>query len=206
MDENSLKILFGALAGLIPLIAAAVINNAQSRSLRARRNDAIGIATQRVDFLTTWIASQESISPPEHYAQLKDGVQHELEDIKHDLDQLLAASQAVKRSAAEEHKSLAFWSRLFLMYRPYSIGGWVWHTLFYMACFIGIVFILTGLLAASPSESTFAYYVGYLIGIIIYLIPVFAVIVVTRLIAGYVDNRAVKKHVPTASASTGVAA
>jgi hypothetical protein len=147
MDKTTLAVVITGIVGLFPLLANTLISIFQGRTSRAHRDDAITVAKQRIEFLDSWIKSQESVSTAEHLAELKQIASEELDDIRRGVLTALATTAAKPSRAADRHAV----QRLFLMYRPHSIAGWVWHTLFYMTGAMCIAVVLLTVLSYDPT-------------------------------------------------------
>jgi hypothetical protein len=137
MEQNKfIETLLASLLGLIPLIATALLNWLDKRSRLARKEEEIDFAQRRISFLSNWLQAREQTEVGEESAMIKKNIAEELDGIKKSLDPILLQPhiQPIVKTS-ERH----FFLRLFLLYPPHKMEGWVYRGLFFM-CLSGIVF------------------------------------------------------------------
>lgn len=193
MNPQLTAALLAGVAGLVPLVANLVISAVQSRSRRSQRNDAISLAKQRVEFLNSWIKAHQAVSAPDRLEAVKQIAYKEMDDIRDGLQVFLRESHplamANRPAAVAARQQIDASRRWFLLYRPYSVAGWVWHSLFYMFSLCTLSTIALAFISILSGGYDAASTIVSLLALIIYVIPV----AIVRLIAGYVDKRAQQK-------------
>jgi hypothetical protein len=158
MDDKLIAVIGTAIVGLLPLIANPIISAVQRRGRRARRDDAISVAKERVEFVESWIKAQELVSTAERLAEQKKAASQELDEIRGGVLKSLEEATHTPTPIADRH----FVERALLLYRPNSVGGWLWHTLFYMTVLMFIAIeALTVLSVPNLSASDAAYNVKF---------------------------------------------
>jgi hypothetical protein len=160
--------LASSMVGLIPVLINLTVNWLDKRSHRAQRDAEIQYANQRVMFLTSWFNLEKEITETEQLKRVRDMVSDELSDM---YQEYIHATLEVEQEAQKRQeliqrvKSMNFIKRLFLLYTPYNVRGWFYHTLFYMCVmplaavlgFVGYHYIQTQTwLTDVPQEYLFA--------------------------------------------------
>lgn len=186
MREQIIPIIVGALVGLFPTLLATLVKWLDKRGLAARQNRALSLAQQRVAFLDSWTKVQETLCSPEQFDEIKREVSNELVQINQTLCENLVEEED-EFVTFEERNVL---QRLFLLYTPRSVTGWVLHILFYM--FVGI---LTAILISGSGlgYGTRGWSIGYLIGEWIALSPLVVLIFLFRWFAVRSDRATEKR-------------
>ncbi len=183
MREQTTIIIIGALAGLLPALLATLSKWLDKRSLTARQNRALSLAQQRVEYLDNWVKVQETLCSPEQFDEIKQEVSNELVQINRTLRENLVEEED-EFVTFEERNVL---QRLFLLYTPRNVPGWVFHIIFYM--FFGILLAMLafglGLGIRADSWST-----AQLIGEWIVLSPLVVLIFLFRWFAVRSDRAA----------------
>ena len=157
MREQISIVIIGALVGLFPTLLATLIKWLDKRGLVTKQNRALGLAKQRVEFLDNWIKVQETLCSPEQFDEIKQEVSNELVQINRTLRENLVEEED-EFVTFEERNVL---QRLFLLYTPRSVTGWVFHIIFYM--FLGILtaILISGLgLGFGPQGWSIAQLIG----------------------------------------------
>jgi len=96
---------------------------------------------QRVNFLNSWLNLHKGVSNQEQRNRVRDVLTDELQDV---YEEFAHALLEVDKESKKRHdlmvrvKNMSFVKRLFLLYTPYNVRGWLYHTLFYM-CTLPIV-------------------------------------------------------------------
>jgi hypothetical protein len=124
MSQETLAAL---LAALLPLALTALVTWWERRGQEARRNTAIDTANKRIQFLHSYLTTQQLILPPEPYESLKQTLGAEVERIYEDLAIELNEIERITRRTKE--KNLI--QRIFLLYRLQTTGARLFRALFY---------------------------------------------------------------------------
>ena len=101
----------------------------------ARRNNELNYVNQRVTFLMSWYQLQKEVGKPDQMSGIKDMVSQELKDVYEDLADALVESDRLlqqRHELLERYRNMGGFRKFFLLYTPYNVGGWLYHTLFYM--------------------------------------------------------------------------
>lgn len=125
-----------SMVGLIPVLINITVNILDKRSKLAKRNNEINYVNQRVMFLTTWYQLQKEVGRPEQLPAIKDLMAQELKDVYEDHADALVESERLSQQRQEllsRYKNTNAFRRFFLLYTPYNVGGWLYHTLYYMS-------------------------------------------------------------------------
>ncbi len=138
--DQFLQALVGSLLGLLPLLFSAISHQLETRSIASRRDNAIDLAQRRIAFLTAWFQTRQQVDSPERLAAVKENLAHEFDDIKSFVDSELERPQAAH--AAMHSTDRLWYHRLFLLFWPRVLSGWVLHALFYMMVSIVVLFTL----------------------------------------------------------------
>ena len=186
MKEQITIVIIGALVGLFPTLLATFIKWLDKRGLTARQDRALSIAQQRVEYLNAWIKVQETLCSPEQFDEIKQEVSKELVQINRNLRKNLVEEED-EFVTFEERNSL---QRLFLLYTPRSVSGWVFHIIFYMSLGGLAAILISGF---GLGVGTRGWSVGYLIGEWIFLSPLVLLIFLFRWLAVRSDRAADKK-------------
>jgi len=105
------------------------------KSQMARRNNELNYVNQRVTFLMSWYQLQKEVGKPDQMSGIKDMVSQELKDVYEDLADALVESDRLlqqRHELLERYRNMGGFRKFFLLYTPYNVGGWLYHTLFYM--------------------------------------------------------------------------
>ena len=186
MKEQITIVIIGALVGLFPTLLATFIKWLDKRGLTARQDRALSMAQQRVEYLNAWIKVQETLCSPEQFDEIKQEVSKELVQINRNLRENLVEEED-EFVTFEERNSL---QRLFLLYTPRSVSGWVFHIIFYMSLGGLAAILISGF---GLGVGTRGWSVGYLIGEWIFLSPLVLLIFLFRWLAVRSDRAADKK-------------
>ena len=186
MKEQITIVIIGALVGLFPTLLATFIKWLDKRGLTARQDRALSMAQQRVEYLNAWIKVQETLCSPEQFDEIKQEVSNELVQINRNLRENLVEEED-EFVTFEERNSL---QRLFLLYTPRSVSGWVFHIIFYMSLGGLAAILISGF---GLGVGTRGWSVGYLIGEWIFLSPLVLLIFLFRWLAVRSDRAADKK-------------
>lgn len=133
-----------SMVGLIPVLINLTVNILDKRSSMAKRNNEINYVNQRVTFLTSWYQLQKEVSRPEQLPAIKDLMTQELKDVYADLADALVESEQLSQQRQEllsRYKHTNAFKRFFLLYTPYNVSGWLYHTLYYM-CLIPLLLLV----------------------------------------------------------------
>jgi hypothetical protein len=127
--------LASSMVGLIPVLINLTVNWLDKRSSLARRNVELQYANQRVGFLTSWYNLQKDVSDTEQMKRVREMVSEELREMYEEFANAMLDMEEETRKRQElilRVKGMNLVKRLFLLYTPYNIRGWLYHTLFYM--------------------------------------------------------------------------
>jgi hypothetical protein len=139
MQAQIIPIVGAAIAGLLPIVLTAVISWLDKRSILARRSQALSLAQQRIEFLSAWIKAQESLCSIERFEEVKRAVSDELMQLREHLNDILDDEHNQSRETVGDKQ---FLQKLFLIYIPRNVAGWVFHTLFYMSLSVTVIVVL----------------------------------------------------------------
>lgn len=127
--------LASSMVGLIPVLINLTVNWLDKKSHRAQRDAELQYANQRAAFLMGWFNLQKEIADPEHMKRVREMISDELRDMYEEYAHAILEVEQESRKRQElmqRVKNMNFIKRLFLLYTPYNIRGWLYHTLFYM--------------------------------------------------------------------------
>jgi hypothetical protein len=125
-----------SMVGLIPVLINITVNYLDKRSNIAKRNNDLNYVNQRLTFLMGWYQLQKEVSKPEQLEKVKDLVARDLTDVYEDLADALVESDKLSQERHEllmRYKNMNGFRRFFLLYTPYNVAGWLYHTLYYMS-------------------------------------------------------------------------
>lgn len=125
-----------SMVGLIPMLINITVNYMDKRGHMARRNNELNYVNQRLSFLMSWYQLQKEVSGPDKMTTIKELVARDLTDVYEDLADALVESDKLSQERHElllRFKNMNGFRRFFLLYTPYNIGGWLYHTLYYMS-------------------------------------------------------------------------
>jgi hypothetical protein len=128
--------LASSMVGLIPVLINITVNYLDKRSHMARRNNELNYVNQRLTFLVGWYQLQKEVSGPDKMSTIKELVARDLTDVYEDLADALVESDKLSQERHEllmRFKNMNGFRRFFLLYTPYNVGGWLYHTLYYMS-------------------------------------------------------------------------
>ncbi len=136
--------LASSMVGLIPVLINLSVNWLDKKSHRAQRDAELQYANQRVMFLMSWFNLQKEIAEAEHMKRVREMMSDELRDMyeayAHAMLEVEQESQR-RQELMKRVKNMNFIKRLFLLYTPYNIRGWLFHTLFYMCIMPLLAFV-----------------------------------------------------------------
>lgn len=124
-----------SMVGLIPFLINLAINYFDKKSIKAKRDADLNYVNQRVNFLTGWFNLYKEISDQEQLKRVREMMSEELQDVYEEFAHSLLD---VDKESKKRHnlmmrvKTMSAIKRMFLLYTPYNIRGWLYHTLFYM--------------------------------------------------------------------------
>lgn len=127
--------LASSLFGLIPVLINLTVNWLDKRSQTARVNNILGQVNNRVNFLTTWYNLQKEVSTAQQLPQIKSTVFEELNDtFELFIDVVLDPDKETKQrqEALANYRKTNKFRRMLLLYVPYNVRGWIFHTGYYM--------------------------------------------------------------------------
>ena len=119
-----------AVVGFITLLGGTWARLAawtEQRSIKAKFQDEIGLAERRIAFLGTWVKAQEGVCTPERFAEVKQESARELDELRSKLTEFMQQADE-RKDKVSAGKSVR---RMFLLFLPHNLGGWVCHLLFY---------------------------------------------------------------------------
>jgi hypothetical protein len=124
-----------SMVGLIPFLINLAVNYLDKKSTKAQRDADLTYVNQRVNFLTGWFNLYKEISDKEQLKRIKEMMSEELQDV---YEEFAHALLDVGKESKKRHnlmmrvKAMSAVKRMFLLYTPYNVRGWLYHTLFYM--------------------------------------------------------------------------
>jgi len=136
--------LASSMVGLIPVLINITVNYLDKRSHMARRNNELNYVNQRLTFLVGWYQLQKEVSGPDKMSTIKELVARDLTDVYEDLADALVESDKLSQERHEllmRFKNMNGFRRFFLLYTPYNVGGWLYHTLYYMSLIPWLLFV-----------------------------------------------------------------
>jgi len=128
--------LASSMVGLIPVLINITVNYLDKRSNIARRNDEVNYVNQRLTFLMGWYQLKKDVSKSEQLPDIQNMVARDLDEVYKHLTFALAESDMLaqeQEELLERFKNMNAFRRFFLLYTPYNISGWLYHTLYYMS-------------------------------------------------------------------------
>jgi hypothetical protein len=153
------------LAALLPVAVTALFAWFERRSQEVRRNAAIDTAHKRVQFLNTYLTTQQMILPPERYDALKQTIGTEVERI---FQELAAVLGEIERTIQQTRETNVV-QRIFLLYRMRTSQSNLFRALFYALLVISTIISLLFTIGAATLQETNIITAG--IGIAILLLP-----------------------------------
>jgi|GEM_PF-2364423 len=187
LTERVAVTVVAGLFGLLPVLLQWL------GSIASRRDRATRLKTLRaeLDFLEQWQSLRATVAPgagnPPQF-EGGDSVQAELDGLLQEYRDLAH----LRRSGSEaSDPSGSFIRRLFLLYRPATAIGWLWHTLFYGLLIAALAFLAVGFLHDGFSVD---FATGFAGSVVIFGPPLFVV----HLLAGR-SHRATEAEPGTAS-------
>ena len=124
-----------SMVGLIPFLINLVINHLDKKSHKAQRDSELNYVNQRINFLNGWFNLHKEVSGQEQMARVREVMEDELREAYEDFAHALLEVDKLSKQRQElmmRVKNMNFVKRLFLLYTPYNVRGWLYHTLFYM--------------------------------------------------------------------------
>jgi len=175
----SSETLFRLLGPVITAIGIGVQELRQSRDAYGHRKLARAEATEMVAFIEKWIQTQQLICLPEEFEAVKRKAQPQLEGVYANLTRVNEARLGTV--------TRPLFRRIFLLYKPASVGGWILHIVFYLL----VLLVAMGSLGVLSDEDLSAW--PELVGVFGFY---FVVLLIVRAWAVYIEK---KHHPPTAS-------
>ena len=130
-----------AVVGFVTLLGgtwARVAAWSEQRSIKAKYQDEIGLAERRIAFLGTWLKAQEAVCTPERFGQVKQESAHELDELRSKLTEFMRQTDE-RKDNLHAGKTVR---RMFLLFLPHNLGGWVCHLVFYGLVLFVLLFAL----------------------------------------------------------------
>ena len=124
-----------SMVGLIPFLINLVINHLDKKSHKAQRDSELNYVNQRINFLNGWFNLHKEVSGQEQMVRVREVMEDELREAYEDFAHALLEVDKLSKQRQElmmRVKNMNFVKRLFLLYTPYNVRGWLYHTLFYM--------------------------------------------------------------------------
>lgn len=136
LNFNALLIpIASSMVGLIPFLINLTVNYFDKKSHKAQRDADLQYVNQRVNFLNGWFNLHKEVSDTEKMNRVREIMSDELRDV---YEEFAHALLEVDKESKKRHdlmvrvKNTNFVKRLFLLYTPYNVRGWLYHTFFYM--------------------------------------------------------------------------
>ena len=133
---NPLIIPFASsMVGMIPFLINLAVNHFDKKSHKAQRDADLQYLNQRVNFLNGWFKLHQDVSNQEQMKSVKEVLSEELQDV---YEEFAHALLEVDKESKKRHdlmirvKNTNFFKKLFLLYTPYNVRGWLYHTFYYM--------------------------------------------------------------------------
>ena len=142
--EKLIAAVVAALLGLLPMLTNAVISQVDKRSKAGRVDKAIDLAKRRIEFSSQWYQARLQFDTQERINEIKEELAKEFDEIKKFVETEMAVPLVAANLPVDRKQSR--FQRLFLLYLPKSLLGWLYHTLFYI---FFAIFILFGFLTIS---------------------------------------------------------
>jgi hypothetical protein len=167
------------IGSLLTAIGIGVQELRQSRDAYGRRKLARAEATEMVAFIEKWIQTQQLTCLPEEFEAVKRRAQLQLECVYATLTKV---NEAKLRAVARP-----LFQRIFLLYKPQGVGGWITHIAFYLLLFLLAMGSVGALSEEEPTTwfdkiAVFGFY--------------FVVLLIVRAVAVHIDT---KRHQQTGS-------
>ena len=124
-----------SMVGMVPFLINLAINHFDKKSHKAQRDADLQYLNQRVNFLNSWHTLHKEVSNQEQLNRVRDVLTGELQDV---YEEFAHALLEVDKESKRRHdlmmrvKNMSFVKKLFLLYTPYNVRGWLYHTFFYM--------------------------------------------------------------------------
>ena len=124
-----------SMVGMVPFLINLAINHFDKKSHKAQRDADLQYLNQRVNFLNSWHNLHKEVSNQEQLNRVRDVLTGELQEV---YEEFAHALLEVDKESKKRHdlmmrvKNMSFFKKLFLLYTPYNVRGWLYHTLFYM--------------------------------------------------------------------------
>lgn len=147
-QDKVLLAFVSSLMGLIPLIINLVVNAVDKKSQTSRRNSQIQYLNSRIDLLSKWFHFQKEIVGAEQTGDYKETVKEELAEIFEEYNSAVLEvdkQSAIRKELYDRVKRTGPLKRAFLLYAPYNMRGWIFHTAYYMTALpflVGTTFFL----------------------------------------------------------------
>ncbi len=184
--------LLGAVLGLLPITLTAFFDWQEKRDVADQRNQAIDVAHKRVNFLNDWVKAQENCvkenCTTDHLHAIKEDIASELNQLKQELAENLAAleQRTVTKTTARAQRSLL--QNMFLAYFPRGAFAWALHIFYYMLLGMSVLIVAGGGYSGdNPEVWSWADFHSLLLGIVIFFVPMLALI---QWLARLADKRA----------------
>lgn len=165
------------LAALLPVAVTALFAWFERRGQEVRRNAAIDTAHKRIQFLNTYLTTQQMILPPERHEMLKQTIGTEVERIFQELAAVLDEIERTTRHTREKNVV----QRIFLLYRMRTSQSNLFRALFYTLLVASTVISLLFTIGAATIQDTNIITAG--IGIAILLLPFISLALLFRWLA-----------------------
>ena len=150
--------LASSMVGLIPVLINLTVNWLDKKSHRAQRDAEINYANQRAMFLMNWFNLQKETAQPDHMQRVREVMSDELRDMFEEYAHAVLEVEQESRKRQElmqRVRSMNLFKRLFLLYTPYNVRGWLYHTLFYMCAMPLFAFIAFVVYTYTQNQSWF---------------------------------------------------
>lgn len=124
-----------SMVGLIPFLINLTINYFDKKSHKAQRDSELNYVNQRINFLNGWFNLHKEVSGQEQMLRVREVMADELREVYEDFAHALLEVDKISKQRHElmiRVKNMNLVKRLFLLYTPYNVRGWLYHTLFYM--------------------------------------------------------------------------
>jgi hypothetical protein len=188
MDQKVfITALIGALLGLIPTIASALIVWIEKRDRANQREQAIEFAGKQVTFLSSWLEARQQSETGDKLDKIKEMIAAELDEIKAHVDEAL---EIQVEAPAKRIKERNFIQRAFLLYAPQSMSARVYRTLFFV--FLGMTLLVGAFWVSIPNQD----FGALIIGVIIFVFPFMLPAILFNRLAVRSDRKAEEKMAP----------
>ena len=152
----------------------------RKRDARNNRGAARAEATETVNFIEKWLQTQQLVCPANEFEVIKQTARQQLDQVYATLTHLHAAkSEVIERP---------LWKRVFLMYAPHGIGGWMTHALFYGLAFLILLWstLVPGVIIELHKDDSWASAIG---GVTFFYLILLGLLLVIRAAAIAIDRR-----------------